>query len=216
MGETPEELRAQIEAKRWALGGDLDAIGDRVSPGQIAARKKAEYRYRAGRTVDRLRVSVMGDHDDEPDHPYVSRSNPAVPSSQTPTSAGVVGGARDRIGDAASNVSDTVQETPDAIRRRTKGAPIAVGLISFGIGLLVSALLPETEVEQRAVERVQPQLEAITGELSQAGQDVAHDLQEPAQDAVDAVKLSAQQAAGAVKDDATHAAADVKDNAVPT
>jgi hypothetical protein len=33
MGQSPEELRRDIERTREDLGGHLDAIGDRVSPG---------------------------------------------------------------------------------------------------------------------------------------------------------------------------------------
>src|SRR5438552_2284242 len=114
MGEAPEELKAQIDAKREALGYDLDAIGDRVSPGQITARKKAEYRYRAGRTVDRLRVRVMGDEDDEPERRYgLDPSNPAVSPSPTRDDGGTMTHARQTVGEAASSVSDTVHEAPD-------------------------------------------------------------------------------------------------------
>src|SRR6185503_1625840 len=56
MGQSPEELKDNIEMTRGELGETLDAIGDRVSPGRVIERRKN--RVRAG--VMGLRNRVMG------------------------------------------------------------------------------------------------------------------------------------------------------------
>jgi len=56
MGQSPEELKDQIESTRADLGDTLDAIGDRVSPGRMIERKTN--RVRQG--VQGVRDRVMG------------------------------------------------------------------------------------------------------------------------------------------------------------
>ncbi len=68
------------------------------------------------------------------------------------------------VQDAASTAADAVQQAPQAIRRQTRGNPLAAGLIAFGAGWLVSSLLPASRREQEladqakqvAQEKVQP------------------------------------------------------------
>jgi hypothetical protein len=56
VGQSPEELRREIEQTRAELSQDLDAIGDRVSPGRMVERRRN--RMRNG--VSSLRERVMG------------------------------------------------------------------------------------------------------------------------------------------------------------
>ena len=56
MGQSAEELRYEIAETREQLGGTLDAIGDRVSPGRMVERRKN--RFMLG--VRRMRDRVMG------------------------------------------------------------------------------------------------------------------------------------------------------------
>ena len=56
MGQSPEELKDEIESTRADLGDTLEAIGDRVSPGRVIERRTARVRQGfAG-----FRDSVMG------------------------------------------------------------------------------------------------------------------------------------------------------------
>ena len=94
------------------------------------------------------------------------------------------------VQDAASTAADAVQEAPQAIRRQTRGNPLAAGLIAFGAGWLVSSLLPASRREQEladqakqvAQEKVQPVLQQVAGE-------VGDNLREPAQQAAESVKV---------------------------
>jgi len=60
MGQTTEELRAQIAEQREDLGRDLEAIGDRVSPGRMAQRRKAVVRQSWTNTKERV-MGTAGD-----------------------------------------------------------------------------------------------------------------------------------------------------------
>lgn len=56
MGQDADELRRDIERTRDDLGGTLDAIGDRVSPGRMIERRTNRMRN----TVRSMRERVMG------------------------------------------------------------------------------------------------------------------------------------------------------------
>jgi hypothetical protein len=56
MGTNTEELRREIEQTRHGLGDTLDAIGDRVSPSRVIARRK----NRVSGAVRNARERVMG------------------------------------------------------------------------------------------------------------------------------------------------------------
>ena len=56
MGQSPEELRQDIDRTREDLGDTLEAIGDRVSPGRIVERRTRRVRG----ALSSVRESVMG------------------------------------------------------------------------------------------------------------------------------------------------------------
>ena len=60
MGATAEELRADLGRQRQELSRDLEAIGDRVSPGRMMERRRASVRRRI--TVARETVMGTSDH----------------------------------------------------------------------------------------------------------------------------------------------------------
>jgi gas vesicle protein len=60
MGTTAEDLRVDIEQTRERLGGTIEAIGDRVSPGRMVERRK----NRLVRGWSSFRDRVMGGMDD--------------------------------------------------------------------------------------------------------------------------------------------------------
>jgi gas vesicle protein len=173
MGQTTEELKAQISEQRDTLGRDLEAIGDRVSPSRMAQRRKEAVRERWNSTKDR----VMG------------------------TTADTSG----RASNAASGVGEAVGSLPSRAANVAEGNPLAVGLVAFGAGLVVATLLPETGVEQRVAEKMQPAAEETARQLGAATQDTVEQLKPKAQDAVERVKASAQDSVENVKQDASDA-----------
>jgi hypothetical protein len=75
-------------------------------------------------------------------------------------------------------------------------------MVAFGAGLLVAALMPETDEERRAVERMEPQLEQVAGRAGEQARQAAGELREPAQEAAAHVKDAGTEAAHTVRDDA--------------
>ena len=107
------------------------------------------------------------------------------------------------VTEAAGKVGDA----PEVARRQVQGNPLAAGVLAFAAGLVVAAVIPETEREQEMAQRIQPQMEQVAGEVGRAAQDSAQHLQPAAQSAVEHVKDQAQESAGHVKDQAQQSAA---------
>jgi len=192
VGQSAEELRRDIERTRDDLGGTLDAIGDRVSPGRIMQRRTSAVRDRFTSVKD----SIMGSATD-------------AYSSAT----GSVQDAGHGMADRASSAASTVTDTPQLVKRQTQGNPLAAGIIAFGGGLLLASVLPSSRAEQRAATNLQDHLEPLKDKAIEAGQQMKESLQETAQSAAQEVKQTAQSAAEEVKQGAQSSASDVKDQA---
>jgi gas vesicle protein len=102
-------------------------------------------------------------------------------------------------------------------RRRTRGNPLAAGLIAFGAGWLLSSLLPATEPEQQLASQVKDLAtekgRPVAQQLGQAGQQAAQELGESAQQKAQSVKETMTGAASTVTDEAQSRAADVTSHA---
>jgi uncharacterized protein YjbJ (UPF0337 family) len=192
VGQSAEELKRDIERTRDGLGETFDAIGDRVSPGRIVQRRKDAVRSR----FQGMKDAVMGTAHDA----YGSTTDR-------------VGGVADRAGSMATSAAGTIGDAPEATRRQTRGNPLAAGLIAFGGGLLVAALLPASEQEQHAASALQDHLEPLKERAIEAGAEIKGNLQERAQDAVESVKETATSAADELERQAQSATAAVKDQA---
>jgi len=196
MAEDPEQLKRNIEATRRTVGRDVDALTEKVSPSRVVGRRVDRARY----GIHRFKEHVMG-------------------------SAGSVGdtagSAVSSVQDAGSKVGDAVGSAPDMARARTRGTPLAAGVIAFAAGWVVAAALPastkEHELAQEAKDTAMDAAGPVKEQAAQMAQEVKENLQEPAQEAVTHVKHSASQAAGEVADESRSAAqqvaGDAKDSA---
>jgi Protein of unknown function (DUF3618) len=203
----PEEIRREIERTQANLSQDVDALTEKVTPSKIVERRVD----RARDTASRLKDKVMGSNPTNSGHHLgggisTTASHAADRVSETASSAAA------SVQDAASSAAGAVQEAPQAIRRQTRGNPLAAGLIAFGAGWLVSSLLPASRREQEladqakqvAQERVQPVVQQVASE-------VGDNLREPAQQAVASVKSTAQDAKDTVAEEGRVATQDVSD-----
>ena len=106
---------------------------------------------------------------------------------------------------------------PGQVVRQTQGNPLAAGLIAFGVGWLVSSLLPASEKEkqlaQQAESAVREHKDALLEPAKQAAQEMGEQLKPAAQEAVESVKSTAQDAAATVKDEGQSAVQDVQGQA---
>ena len=177
MGETTEELRQDIAHTRLDMSGTLDAIGDRVSPGRIAERRKNKMRV-WGRSV---RERVMGAGDSLADR---------------------ADDMRGRAHDMTERLSDAPDHMMGSVKEHSQGSPLVAGGIAFGAGVLFGALFPPTVAEQRLSERAMDAAEPMKDQLQGAGRELVDHLKEPLKEAVEDVKHTAQSGAQQVKESA--------------
>lgn len=199
MAEDTDQLRDQIDRQRAGISGTVDQIENRVNPTHVLARRQDRIKRRLTDWKD----SVFGN--DETDYPS-PRDAHRRPPDERPNLAS-------RVGDTASGVNDTVQHAPEAVRRQTRGNPMAAGAIALGAGWLIGSLLPESASERRAVQRIEPQLSGAADAVKHEAQQTAEELKDSAQHAADEVKQAGADAANTVKDRSGEAARSVKDQA---
>jgi gas vesicle protein len=194
MGQNSEELTttpADIAATRSNLSRDIDELTDKVSPARVVDRRKAAARNRMGSVKEKL----MG-----------SASN----------AGGSVSGA---ASNATGSVSDTASSALDSVGSRAQGNPLAAGLVAFGAGMLISALIPasqkEAELAKSAVDAAKEHGQPVLDEAKSVGQQMGQDLKESAADSAQQVKASAQESVENVKQEGQSSAETVKQDATP-
>ncbi|WP_448620807.1 DUF3618 domain-containing protein [Geodermatophilus sp. URMC 65] len=203
----PEAIRRQIEQTQRELSYDVDALNEKVNPSRVMDRRVSAAKGRIGRVRERVMGSA---HDTR-----------ATAQHRTQNAAGTV---QDRAHDAAESVqgaaqqaAHAVQQAPDTIVRQAQGNPLAAGLIAFGVGWLVSSLLPASERERQLAEQAESAVREHKDTLLQpakdAAQEIREELQPAAQQAVQEVKSTAQDAAQTVKQEGQSAAQDVQGQA---
>jgi gas vesicle protein len=198
VGEESQQLRREIDQTRQELGTDVDALTEKVSPTRAVGR-------RVDKTKDALggiKEKVMGTTSD-------------VTASTGDGLSGAASNVQGGVQNAAAAVGDSASTAADRTRRAAQGNPLAAGVIAFGLGWLVSSLLPPSQKERELAhslkDQAQPAVQAAGTQAGQALAEVKDNLQEPAQQAAQSVKDTATDAAGTVKDQTTSAAGDVKD-----
>ncbi len=203
MTNDPDQIRNSIEQTQQNLSADVDALAQKISPSQIVSRRAQQTRS----AVTSLKDSIMGSTSDA-----------------TSAIGGTAGSARDAAASAkdtlaakASTGADLASSAPEQARRRTRGNPLAAGLVAFGAGWLLSSLLPATAPEQQAAAQVKDLAvekgKPVAQGLAQAGQDAAQQLRESAQQRAQSVKDTAADAASTVAGEAQSQASDVTSHA---
>jgi len=194
--DDPEIIRRDIESTRADLSRDVDALTEKVSPGRVVGRRVD----RAKGAMGSVKEKIMGSDSDS--------GNGAM--------GGVtdkVGGVGDKASSLAHSVGDTAGSAPSMARQKTQGNPLAAGLIAFGVGWLVSSLIPASQKEQEAATAVKDKAsehsDTLTAPIKDAAGKAKENLQGPAQEAVQSVKSTATDAAASVKDEASSAKQDV-------
>src|SRR4051812_8155582 len=203
----PEVIRRQIEDTRRELSYDVDALNEKVNPARVVDRRVTAAKGR----MSNIKEKVMGSAQDTTSQAHGMASN-AAGSVQ-----GAASNAADSVQSAASSAASAVQQAPDTIVRQAQGNPLAAGLIAFGVGWLVSSILPASEKEkqlaQQAESAVKEHKDALLEPAKHAAQEIGEQLKPAAQDAVESVKATAQDAASTVAEEGKSAAADVQGQA---
>jgi hypothetical protein len=203
----PDVIRRQIEDTRRELSYDVDALNEKVNPARVVDRRVTAAKGK----MSNLKEKVMGSAQDTTSQAHGVASN-AAGSVQ-----GAASSAADSVSNAASTAVGAVQQAPDAVIRQAQGNPLAAGLIAFGVGWLVSSLLPASEKEkqlaQQAESAVKEHKDALLEPAKQAAQETGEQLKPAAQQAAESVKATAQDAATTVTEEGKSAAADVQGQA---
>ena len=203
----PDVIRRQIEDTRRELSYDVDALNEKVNPARVVDRRVTAAKGR----LTSVKEKVMGSAHDTTSSAHGMASN-AAGSVQ-----GAASSAADSVQSAASSAAGAIQGAPDTVVRQTQGNPLAAGLIAFGVGWLVSSLLPASETEkqlaQQAESAVREHKDAILEPAKQAAQEIGEQLKPAAQEAVESVRSTAQDAAATVKDEGQSAVQDVQGQA---
>jgi len=186
--ESPEQIRAEIEATRSELGSNVGALADKVTPSKIVDRQKSKVRDAIGN----VRTRIMGAADDAGSNLHDAGSN---------------------LGSGISDAKDRVSDAKDRVVAKAEGNPLAVGLIAFGVGLVVASLIPASEREKDVAGNVQDSAQPLVEKAKDAAREVGENLKEPAQQAAAAVKDTATDAAQNVKAETQGAAQEVKGQA---
>jgi hypothetical protein len=191
--DDPEVIRRHIDSTRADLSRNVDALTEKVSPGRVV-----------GRNVEKAKAKM-------------SSVQESVMGSDDPYDNGAVGSAGAKASSVASAVGVTASAAPSMARRKTRGNPLAAGLVAFGIGWLASSLVPASQKEQEAAGAVKDAAsehsDTLAAPLKESAAAAKDNLAAPAQDAVTAVKDSAADAVGTVKEEATAAKEDVAGSA---
>jgi gas vesicle protein len=213
----PDEIRADIERTRATLSDDVDDLAESVKPKSVARRQVDKVKDAVGNVKDR----VMGSDDDD----YSTSSTVGDRASATKDAVAdrayaakdavtdKAYAARDTVSEKASDAADAVREAPATLKRKAQGNPLAAGVIAFGLGMLVSSLIPSSEKERQAVSTLQENLEPVKQKATEVARDVGEGLKPAAQEAADSVKSTAQEGVESVKQEGQSAAQDVKGQA---
>lgn len=237
MGEETARLRREIDRTREDLTRDVDMISEKTSPSRIVERRVERTR----RGIAGLKERVMGHHDDdtssdrygagygagygsgyvEPGHGagYADPGYAAGYGERTGdwSRSGATSTMTERAQGAVHGVQGTAHDTVRSARQQTEGNPMAAGLVAFGVGWLVSSLLPasdrEVEAARRAQEKAKEHGGPVAEQAKQVAAEVGENLKGSAAEAVEQVKGHAQEAAQTVKDEGASAAQTVTDDA---
>jgi len=200
MTSDPDEIRGTIEQTQKNLSADVDALAGKVSPSRIVERRVEQTRSAMTSVKDR----IMG-------------SAAETTSTVSGTASSAAASAKDTLAAKASSAADMASSAPEQARQRTRGNPLAVGLVAFGAGWLLSSLLPASEPEQQAAAQVKDLAmekgRPVAQDLGQAGQEAAQSLRESAQQRAQSVKETATDAASTVVGEAQSQASDVTSHA---
>lgn len=173
-----------------------------------------------GQTTEELTTGIAGTRED------LSRNFEALGERMSPGRVmerrrqalrGRIGSMRERIMGSSEDATGTAQEAEQTVRHRAEGNPLAAGLIAFGTGVLISSVIPSSEKEsqaaQRVVETAKERGQPFVEEAKSVGQEMGQELKEQATEAAQEVKSSAQESAQQVKEEGRSSGEAVRDDA---
>lgn len=215
MGQTPEQVRADIEQTRSELAADINAIDYKVNPKKVVSRKVESTRA----TISGLKYRIMGGAGSVKDSTTQTGStvkDGIASGFGTAKDSTVQAGTavKDQVSSVASSTTALVSSAPQKAKQQTQGAPFLAGAVAVGFGYLLGSLIPASKVEVTQASTLKSKAQDASGpvkeQLKQVAQDVKEQIQPTVQQAVDEVKSTAQSGVDEVKSTAQTGVQDVK------
>jgi uncharacterized protein YjbJ (UPF0337 family) len=129
------------------------------------------------------------------------------PGQMRAAAGDTAGSAKEAMGSAASTVGDAVTGAPQTVKQQAQGNPLGAGLVAFGVGLVLSSLIPASEREKQLAAQAQDKaMGPVQDKAREMGEQLQGSVQQSAQQVKDAVSQATQQ----TKDQAQSAVEDVK------
>jgi gas vesicle protein len=211
MAQAPDRIRDDIQTTRDDLARDVDMLADRTLPNRVVRRRWTAVRGRMRLVSERV-MGTPGYRQTEYGYGYPASSRPETAADRARSATGSGQGVAQRASDATQRATETVQQAPEAMRRQTQGNPFAAGLIAFGAGLLTASLIPASEAERRAGQRLQEEagdlMERVREPLAESGRQIKDDVSGSVRQAADQVKETARDAARTTAEESKGAARD--------
>ncbi|HSK97298.1 MAG TPA: DUF3618 domain-containing protein, partial [Euzebyales bacterium] len=230
----PALIRRDIDRTRGDMEDTIDAINDRVNPRRIRERRVNRIRRRWTSMRDSVRGSSSGSSADY-SYPYgdygdygdergsglrdrFGNAGDTVGShagDARETISSRAGDAREAVGERVGQARQAVSDAPERVQQQTRGNPLTVGMIAFGVGALIGSALPDSEAERRAARAAADHVDVDGAKerLTEAAREVQSGVQDKAREAAQDLKGSAREAAQDVKGQAQQEGKRVKEDA---
>lgn len=181
MSDDPDAIRADIEATRRNLSGDVDALADKVTPSKIAERQKRKVKG----AFHSISEKIMGTADD-----------------MGSSAGGALSNAGDSVADAGRTVVHKAQGNPLAV------GLIAFGVGAL-VASLIPPSSKEQELASGVKDAAQPLLheaaevgKQVASDLKEPAHQAVESVKETAQEGVSTVRDEAADRASEVADEA--------------
>ncbi|MCL3862384.1 DUF3618 domain-containing protein [Actinotalea sp. K2] len=187
----PDQIRADIARTRAELSADVDALGDKVSPGQIAQRQKDRVRSTATAVKERVMGTAHGAGDS-----VSSRASSAgeavgdIPGTLrrqaegNPLAAGLIAFGVGWLASSLIPSSQKEQEASVHLREKASGLADEVKQVASDVAQDLQEPL------QGAAHAVQERAQTAAAELKEEGAATAHGVQHDAQAATENIQGS--------------------------
>jgi len=175
MSTSPDAIRADIEQTRRELGGDVDALADKVTPSKIVDRQKDKVRGAFGS----LRNRIMGAADD---------------------AGSALSDAGSSVGDVKDRVVAKAEGNPIAVGLIAFGVGLLAASLIPASQREKDLAEDVKEQAQPLVEKVKDAASEAGRNLKEPAQNAANAVKDAATDAADTVKEEAKDATHQVKE----------------
>jgi F0F1-type ATP synthase membrane subunit b/b' len=198
----PDAIRREIDRTRAELAGDVDRLADRASPKRVVRRNVD----RLGSRFSNMKESVMG-------APRSAGSSVHEAAGSAAASVrDAAGSASGSVRDAAGTAAGAVREAPHTVARQTRGNPLAVGLIAFGAGLVAASLIPPSQAEKQAGQKISEHSDDLLDKVREPFDEIKQDVTDSARESVQQVKDTARDAAQTTAQSTKQTAQNTADN----